>query len=89
MVCFTTIIIRKKHLNGNRLYGAYFDSQNEYKAVVFDSIGKYYSLGMDAFSMEIIMRMVPRQDGTYNGNNWIAYLEKPAGDYIGREELYP
>ncbi len=25
----------------------------------FDSIGKYYSLGMDAFSMEIIMRMVP------------------------------
>lgn len=35
------------------------------------------------------MRMVPRQDGTYNGNNWVAYLEKPAGDYIGREELYP
>ena len=72
LVCFTTIIIRK----GNRLYGAYFDSQNEYKAVVFDSIGKYYSLGMDAFSMEIIMRMVPRQDGTYNGNNWDRILGK-------------
>ncbi len=53
-----------------------FDSQNEYKAVVFDSIGKYYSLGMDAFSMEIIMRMVPRQDGTYNGNNWDRILGK-------------
>ena len=66
----------EKHLNGNRLYGAYFDSQNEYKAVVFDSIGKYYSLGMDAFSMEIIMRMVPRQDGTYNGNNWDRILGK-------------
>ncbi|WP_347078583.1 hypothetical protein [Bacteroides thetaiotaomicron] len=66
----------EKQLNGNRLYGAYFDSQNEYKAVVFDSIGKYYSLGMDAFSMEIIMRMVPRQDGTYNGNNWNRMLGK-------------
>ena len=66
----------EKQLNGNRLYGAYFDSQNEYKAVVFDSIGKYYSLGMDAFSMEIIMRMVPRQDGTYNGNNWDRILGK-------------
>lgn len=39
--------------------------------------------------MEIIMRMVPRQDGTYNGNNWDRILGKPAGDYIGREELYP
>lgn len=79
----------EKQLNGNRLYGAYFDSQNEYKAVVFDSIGKYYSLGMDAFSMEIIMRMVPRQDGTYNGNNWDRILGKAGWDYIGREELYP
>lgn len=77
----------EKLLNGNKLYGAYFDSKNQFKAVVFDSIGSY-SLGKDAFSMEVIMRMVPKQDGTYsNGSAWNRIVGKSGwGLYRQRDE---
>ena len=65
----------EKLLNGNNIYGAYFDPKNQFQAIAFDSIGSY-SFDKNEFSMEVIMRMTPKQDGTYNGDNWNRMLGK-------------
>jgi len=63
-------------LNGSKLYGALFDTKNQYKALAFDSIGAY-SLGTDAFAVEVIMCNIPKQDGTYtNGGDWNKMIGK-------------
>ncbi|MDR3220180.1 MAG: alkaline phosphatase family protein [Dysgonamonadaceae bacterium] len=62
-------------MKGRKLYGTFFN-QRRFKAVAFDSIA---SLGLGAesnFSMELIMRMLPKNDGTYGGNNWDKIIGK-------------
>jgi hypothetical protein len=67
----------EKALNGSKLYGALFDNQKQYKALVFDTLGVNYSLGTGAFSFEVITRLTPEQNGTYsNGSTWAKMIGK-------------
>lgn len=68
----------EQRMAGKRIYGAYIEASKS-TAVVLDTVSSdiRYALGENSgFSMEIIMRMTPRKDGTYNGNNWDAIITK-------------
>lgn len=68
----------EQRMVGKRMYGAYIEASKS-KAMVLDTVSTdiRYALGENSgFSMEIIMRMTPRKDGTYNGNNWEAIISK-------------
>lgn len=68
----------EQRMAGKRMYGAYIEASKS-KAMVLDTVSTdiRYALGENSgFSMEIIMRMTPRKDGTYNGNNWEAIISK-------------
>ena len=68
----------EQRMMGKRISGAYFDSSKS-KALVLDTVSSdiRYALGENSnFSMEIIMRMTPRKDGSYNGDNWNGIISK-------------
>jgi hypothetical protein len=35
-----------------------------------------YTLAKNAFSMELVIRMLPKKDGTYGSNNWDKVIGK-------------
>lgn len=68
----------EQRMMGKRISGAYIDASKA-KALVLDTVSTdiRYALGENSsFSMEIIMRMIPQKNGTYNGNNWDAIINK-------------
>lgn len=72
------------------MYGAYFDSSKA-QGIVLDTVSTNikYAIGENSsFSVEFIMRMNPRKDGSYKGDNWNAIFSKAAvGESFGKEKL--
>lgn len=65
-------------MKGEKLYGAYIENLKT-QAMVFDTVSAdvRYGLGPDTpFSMEIVMRMLPKKDGRYEGGNWHSIITK-------------
>lgn len=68
----------EQRMNGKKLYGAYFENGKSH-ALIFDTIsaGIRYALSEEKdFSLEVVMRMTPRKNGTYNGDNWNPIIAK-------------
>jgi hypothetical protein len=61
-------------MKGQTLYGVYFNQSNSARVVDPDQL---YSAGEGrALSVEVLMRMEPRSDGSYSGNNWDRLIGK-------------
>lgn len=61
-------------MDGKTFEAAYFDKNNS--ARISDSLG-YYSIPADkAYTLEFVMRMNPRSDGRYDGDNWNRIMGK-------------
>lgn len=75
---------------GKKMYGAYFDSSKA-QGIVLDTVSTNikYAIGENSsFSVEFIMRMNPRKDGSYKGDNWNAIFSKSGvGESFGKEKL--
>lgn len=68
----------EQKMDGKVLYGAYFETGKSH-AIVLDTTTtdiRYALDGNKELSLELVMRMMPRRDGTYNGNNWDAIVAK-------------
>jgi hypothetical protein len=58
-----------------KLYGACFNQQQQ-KAIVFDTLAAYSLSSMQEFSVEIIMRILPKEGSTFMGNIWDIMMGK-------------
>lgn len=68
----------EQQMNGKKMYGAYFEKDKTH-ALVFDTVSAniHYALSENTnFSIEVVMRMMPKKDGTYNGGQWGAIVTK-------------
>lgn len=68
----------ERKMDGRTLFGAYFENGKSHATVLDTTTNDIrYALDEDKeMSFEIVMRMTPKIDGTYNGGNWNAIFEK-------------
>ena len=77
----------EQRMLGKKMYGAYFDSSKA-QGIVLDTVSTNikYAIGENSsFSVEFIMRMNPRKDGSYKGDNWNAIFSKSGSWGIFRQ----
>lgn len=68
----------EQEMVGKKITGAYFDSSKA-QGIVLDTVSSDIKYGLkeaSSLSVEIVMRMNPKKDGSYSGDNWNAIFSK-------------